>query len=177
MVPIWRLLVFGQHPNRTLCRLIFLIIFSLVLFKFLLVPIQIVGTSMFPTYQDGAVNFVNKWSYLRSSPRRGDVIAIRSSGDQERRIQTVSARNRPDEFPPLLYLKRIVGLPGEQVALVNGLIEIDGQPLNEPYAIDLVPFQRTMQLGPHEYFVIGDNRAVTILGTIPDSDIVGKVMF
>jgi signal peptidase I len=174
-IPQWKLFIFGHKPNRTLMRLVVLTIMTLVLFKCLLVPIKVVGISMVPTYDDGAVNFVNKWSYVRTSPKRGDVVAVRGeTGEARRMMPSGASRNGPGE---VLYLKRIVGLPGETVALVDGRIQINGRPLHEPYARSLVPFERVITLKPDQYFVIGDNRQVTILGTISGEDILGKVVF
>jgi signal peptidase I len=175
-IPQWKLLVFGDKPNRTLMRLVVLTVVTLVLFKFLLVPIKVVGISMVPTYDDGAVNFVNKWSYVCIPPKRGDVVAVRSETGEARRMKP-SGASRSSGSGEVLYLKRIIGLPGETVALVDGRIQINGRSLHEPYARSLVPFERVITLKPDEYFVIGDNRQVSILGTISGEDILGKVVF
>jgi signal peptidase I len=175
-IPRWKLFIFGDNPKRTLVRLLVLTAMTVMLFKFLLVPIKVVGISMAPTYEDGAVNFVNKLSYVRAAPKRGDVVAVRGDNGEP-------ADKRNDNSPraagsaEVLYLKRIVGLPGETVGLVNGRIQINGNPLHEPYARSRVPFERVVALKSDEYFVIGDNRQVTILGTINTNDIVGKVIF
>ena len=70
---------------------------------------------MLPTYHDGQINFLNRLAYLRHEPQRGDVVGIRYSGDS------------------ILLLKRIVGLPGEEVSFDEGKLFINGKPLEEPY--------------------------------------------
>ncbi len=161
----WARIVFGRYPRRTLLRLAYLTAGSFITFKFLLLPIRITGHSMKPTYRDGRINFVNRLSYLRSKPRRGDVVGIRTAGEH------------------VLLLKRVIGLPGERIAIVRGVVYIDAKPLEEPYVkYNAERFRRAWweserQLEDDEYFVIGDNRAVSDLGGVYESRILGKVLF
>src|SRR5688500_5616849 len=106
-----RQFVFGPRPQRTLFRVVVWSILSIAFFHHLLVPIQIIGSSMSPTYSNGSLNLVNRWSYAGRVPNRGDVIAVRAEGE--------------------LLLKRIVALPGETVAIVSGEIEVNDQPLSD----------------------------------------------
>src|SRR6478672_13206629 len=93
--------VFGPRPQRTLCRVVVWVLLTVTFFHQLLVPIQIIGSSMSPTYRNGSLNLVNRLSYTNHHPpHRGDVIALRSEGE--------------------LLLKRIVALPGETVAIQGG---------------------------------------------------------
>ena len=115
-VPRWlRILVIGRNPKITLARAAVLAVLCIVVFKFFLLHIRVEGISMLPTYQDGSAHFVNRLAYLWHEPRRGDVVGIRLAG------------------PHLMYLKRIIGLPGETVAFVNGQVLINGEVLDEPY--------------------------------------------
>ncbi len=162
--PSWvqRVLV-GRNPRRTLIRLLISSILIVGMAKFVLLPIRIDGGSMMPTYGDHGVNFVNRLSYLFHEPRRGDVVAIRTSGTS------------------IMFMKRIVGRPGETVGFHEGHAVINGRPLDEPY----VKFPSNWEheprsLGPDEYYCVGDNRSM------PQSDhtegiaerkrIVGKVL-
>src|SRR5216110_2394127 len=115
--PLWMRLVFGRNPRNTLVRLIGVIVVSLVLFRFILIPIRVSGLSMYPTYRDGKVNVVNHQAYRWHKPQRGDIIAFRSPEDGN-----------------LVLLKRIVALPGETVSVVQGRALVNGQFLEEPYA-------------------------------------------
>src|SRR5690348_12154059 len=97
--------VFGPRPHRTLCRVLIWCVLTLAFFHHLLVPIQIIGSSMSPTYQNGSLNLVNRLSYTKKHPpHRGDVIALNVEGE--------------------LLLKRIVALPGEIVTIEQGAIRI-----------------------------------------------------
>ena len=58
------------------------------------------------------------------------------------------------------FIKRIIGLPGEQVSILRGVTHIDGERLTEPY-LTTTPRRENLEfdpLGPNEYFVMGDNR-------------------
>src|SRR5437879_2651827 len=108
-------IVFGRRPRRTLVRLVVLVGASALIFGFVLVPVRITGISMEPTYHDRRINFVNRLAYVWSKPKRGDVVAIKTTGLH------------------IMYLKRIVALPGETISIKKGIVMINGQPLNEPY--------------------------------------------
>src|SRR5215472_9579783 len=146
-MPSWvRVVLIGRNWKLTLVRLIVLIVTCFIVFRFVLLPVRVEGISMLPTCRNGSVNFVNRLAYLRHGPHRGDVVGIRLSDPSVM-------------WPSLMYLKRVIGLPGESVAFVNGAVYIDGHELTEPYEKfdcdwDLPP----VKLGPSEYFVVGDNR-------------------
>ena len=141
--PLWRRLVFGRNPTRTLIRAAILIIAAFILFRFILLPVRVTGISMEPTYRDGKIDLINRLAYWRTPPKRGDVVAIRTSGFH------------------VMNLKRIVGLPGETVAFKNGIVLIDGQPLEEPWVINRFPWQEPpRKLEPDQYFLVGDNRSM-----------------
>lgn len=138
-----RRVVFGRNPRRTLIRILVLAGVSFVVFGWMLTPIRVRGISMEPAYRDGALNLVNRVVYRFRSPARGDVVAIRLAG------------------PHVLYVKRIVGLPGERIAFVNGNLQVNGSPLAEPYVLNRNPWDvPEVACGPREYFVVGDNRGM-----------------
>ena len=129
-------------------------------FTWVLWPVKVSGQSMMPNYPDGSRHFINKLAYSSTKPQRGDVIALRApNGD--------------------VLLKRIVGLPGEVVSFEDGVLHINGEPRRESYTESLVPLKRRdpAELGSDEYFVIGDNRAITVLSPILGKQIIGKVAF
>ena len=153
-----RQFVFGPRPGRTLCRVAVWCVLTLTFFHHLLVPIQIIGSSMAPTYRNGSLNLVNRLSYAKKPPIRGDVIALQADGE--------------------LLLKRIVALPGESVAIMNGLIFVDDQPLSDDFSYRAIPWEMDpITLGENEYFVIGDNRAASIFCKVHKKDILGKTLF
>jgi len=118
---------------------------------------------MLPTYRDRSLNFVNHLAYLRHEPQRGDVVAIRLSGKHA------------------MYMKRIIGLPGETVEFADGHVLINGKILEEPYRKFPCDWNRApVTLSPTQYFVVGDNRSMPqnyhTFGECERERILGKVL-
>jgi signal peptidase I len=163
-VPPWlQVMILGRSPRRTLVRVVVLVVTILLVREFALIPIRIVGPSMMPTYPSGGVNLVNRLAYFRSPPQRGDVVAIRTSGES------------------IMFMKRIVGLPGETVQFHRGRLLINGRELDEPYlklGCDWESLPKT--LGPDRYYVVGDNRSMPeqdhTEGIAVRERIVGKIL-
>ena len=156
--------VFGRDPRRTAVRILVLAAVSAITFRWILIPIRTEGISMLPTYRSGTFNLVNRFAYVGSRPSRGDVVAIRLAG------------------PAVVYVKRVVGLPGERLEIAEGQVKIDGVPLVEPYVRNRRPWDVPQtQLGPDEYFLIGDNRGMNAadhsFGPVARERIIGKVVF
>jgi signal peptidase I len=168
-LPRWvRVVVIGRNWKLTLTRLVVLIVTCFIVFRFVLLPVRIEGISMLPTCQNGTVNFVNRLAYLRHDPQRGDVVGIRLSDPSIM-------------WPSLMYMKRIIGLPGETVAFVNGAALINGKVLDEPYEkYDCDWNLPPVKLGPNQYFVVGDNRSMPaeyhVKGKVERDHIVGKAV-
>jgi signal peptidase I len=163
--PSWlqRVLI-GRNPKRTLMRSVVLVLVSVVVFKFVLLPIRVEGGSMLPTYKDRGVHFVNRLAYLFHGPRRGDVVAIRLLAGQH-----------------VMLMKRVVGLPGETVAFHRGRLYINGEPLEEPYLKLRGDWDHEPEpVGPNQYYVVGDNRDMPWIyhekGRSTRDLIVGKVV-
>jgi signal peptidase I len=163
-MPRWlSIVVMGCNPKATLARVAVLIVTCFIVFKFILLPIRVEGISMLPTYKDRSVNFVNRLAYVWHEPQRGDVVSIRLAG------------------PHVMYLKRIIGLPGETVAFVDGRVLINGEVLDEPYEKTPCDWNcPPVKLGPDEYFVVGDNRTMPsdnhVFGKAGRDRIVGKAL-
>jgi signal peptidase I len=163
-LPRWvRIAVIGRNPKTTLVRVVVLIVTSFVVFRFILLPIRVEGISMWPAYKDNSLNVVNRFAYLWHEPQRGDVVSIRLAG------------------PHVMYLKRIIGLPGEIVAFQDGHVLINGEVLDEPYEKSPCDWScLPVKLGPDEYYVVGDNRTMPpefhTHGETPRYRIVGKVI-
>jgi signal peptidase I len=159
-----RRLVFGQNPRRTAVRVLVLAAVSFITFKWLFIPIRTQGSSMLPTYAPGRLNLVNRLAYQMAAPARGDVVAIEMAG------------------PHVLYVKRVIGLPGERVAVKAGEVQINGAPLDEPYVRHRKPWDVSeVTLGMREYFVMGDNRGMSAgehdFGRVDVGRILGRVIF
>jgi signal peptidase I len=142
-----------------------------LVFKFILPPIRVIGISMLPTYPDRSRNLVNRFAYLRHGPRRGDVVAIRLTVPADVQLAV----------PKVMYLKRIIGLPGETVAFVDGRVLINGEILDEPYEKLSCDWNYPpVTLAADEYFLVGDNRSMPqadhTFGRCKRSQIVGKIL-
>ena len=153
----------GRDPRRTLARLVVWVAICLLVPKFLIIPIRVHGISMMPTYKEGRVNFVNRLAYAFHQPRRGDPVAIRLAGEH------------------VMYLKRIIALPGETVEFRHGRVYINGQRLNEDYVQYPCAWNHPPEnVGPNEYYVVGDNRSMDFSehyqGKAWRSQIVGKTL-
>jgi len=122
---------------------------------------QVRGSSMEPTLEDGQYLVVSKLTYWLETPERGDIMVFHPPNGQSED-----------------YIKRIVGLPGEQVRIEGGEVLVDGVPLNEPYVVSEGVYSGLWRLGSDEYFVLGDNRSNSsdshTWGTLPEENIVGK---
>jgi signal peptidase I len=161
--------------SMRLLRDIILIIAVFILFGvFVAQPVVVEGTSMLPQLHDGERLLVNKLVYYKIGSvgwghlQRGDIVVFWYPKDPEKS-----------------YVKRIIGLPGENVEVRNGIIFIDGQQLNETY-LDTEYNQSLPSFAPrkvdeHYYFVMGDNRDNSsdsrYWGLVPEKYIYGKAFF
>jgi len=158
--------VFGKNPTWTVVRILFVVLVTLILFKFVLVPIRVTGDSMYPTYRNGQIKFVNKLAYKSKDPQRGDVVAVEFTGKE------------------VLLLKRVIAVPGETVEVRNGDVYINGEALVEPYIKGKIPADRgkgtgntdPIPLGRDEYLILGDNRDLSEGFFNNRRQIIGKVL-
>ena len=138
---------------------------TLVIFLAVRLAVQnfrVEGASMEPTLHTNQYLLVNKVSYLVGQPRRGDIVVLRFPLDPRRD-----------------FIKRIVGLPGEQVEVKGGSVYVNGQALVEPYILQRPAYTYPpTTLPPREYFVLGDNRNNSddshVWQGLPRGDIIGK---
>ena len=104
------------------------------------------GISMSPSFNPGDRLLVNRGAYRTALPALGNAVIVRDPGE-----------------PGRMSLKRIVGLPGEELRLLDGMLYIDGCHMSEPYLEGLPASpglgDRRWELGDRECFVMGDNRA------------------
>ena len=146
------------------------IIGSIVIFirVYLVQPFIIEGQSMEPNFHQHSYMLVEKISYRLHSPQRGDVIVF----------------NYPKD-PRTKFIKRIIGLPGEQIQVDKGIITIinsknpNGTQLKESYLKNIsTSGEINKKLEKDEYYVLGDNRDNSsdsrTWGVLPKNNIVGK---
>jgi signal peptidase I len=131
--------------SKSLRELIETLVLTLVIFlliRFAAPNFRIEGFSMEPNFHDGQQLFVNRLIYLLHPPERGDVIVF------------VPPSNATQD-----YIKRVIGLPGERVEIVEGRVLINGTPLQELYPLNRGSYSfGPVTVGQDEYFVLGDNR-------------------
>ena len=158
----------GRNPRFTLVRVLVLILTTFVLFRFVLVPIEVVGVSMEPSFVEGQIRLVSKRAYLQAKPQRGDVVAVRMKSER------------------VVLLKRIIGLPGERVQFLKKKILINGEPLEEPYVKPNVHPSWSergwaMIIPADCYLVVGDNRSMRFEDHFRylagRDEIIGKVVY
>lgn len=120
-----------------------------VVYLFLVQPHEVKGSSMEPNFQNNEYILTDKISYKFREPVRGEVIIFKAP------------RN-----PEVDYIKRVIGLPGDQVKIEKGKVYLNGQLLNETYLRDstsLFPGSfleegNVFTVPLDEFFVMGDNR-------------------
>lgn len=135
-----------------------------VIYGFIAQPFLVQGASMEPNFTSGDYLLVDEFTYYFREPVRGEVIVFENPNDRE-------------EF----YIKRVIGLPGEEVVISDNEVYINGEKLSEDYlGVNIVFDGRyVFELGEGEYFVMGDNRAQSFdsrnWGPLSDDLIVGVV--
>jgi signal peptidase I len=156
---------FGLIVFETLKVVLISLAIILPIRYFLIQPFYVEGASMEPNFYSKEYLIIDEISYRFHAPSRGEVVVLRNP-------------QNPSQF----YIKRIIGLPGERIKMVDGVISINDQPLKEAYLSDIYATQASMPeqtLGLGEYFVMGDNRANSldsrILGPVPERNLIGRV--
>ena len=126
--------------------IIFVVVFVLVVNNFLIINAKIPSESMENTIMTGDRIFGNRLAYLLGDPERYDIVIFRYPDDESQ-----------------LFIKRVIGLPGETVEIIDGKVYIDGSetPLDDSFT----PETPTGNYGPYTvpegcYFMLGDNRII-----------------
>ena len=138
------------------------VVLFLFLVTFVVQGFAVSGSCMEPNLKTGERLLGNKLIYRFSSPTRGDVVVFKYPVD-----------------PSKMYIKRIIGMPGETIEIRNGHVSIDGEQLREPYLVHA----SHGSYGPEKiksdcYFVMGDFRDQSndsrIWGELPIKDVEAK---
>lgn len=153
---------------------IIVIIITILVFIYVFSFHQVVGNSMAPTLNEGDIAILSKINYRLFKVKRNDVVAIQTDNDK-------------------LFVKRIIGLPGEEIHFLDNILYINGEAFTEEFlnsdvetnnfmfedicALDICP---NGVIPDDMYLVLGDNREDSLdsrdpsLGLIKRSDIIGK---
>lgn len=149
--------------------LLFSVVIAIVIILFLYQPVKVEGTSMMPSLVDQERIFINKFVYRfgLGEIARGDTVVFYYPSD-----------------PTKSYIKRVIGLPGDQVAIEEGQVYVNGKRLDEAY---VPPEYRDRQTVPltvvpeAQYYVLGDHRSSSndsrSWGPVPRQYIYGKAVF
>jgi signal peptidase I len=134
-------------------------------------PYRVEGVSMQPGLHSGELVVVSQIAYdFGAQPQRGDVIVL-----------------HPPSDPSAIYVKRIIGVPGDVLFITPDAVYVNGHKLSEPYVTLIDPTSAENQplgkvtLGSGQYFVMGDNRQNStdsrVFGYVPRQNIIGKAEF
>jgi len=161
--PWWK-----RHLFVVLCVVLFSVPAYFLASRFVVTAVVVQGRSMTPTLKDGERYYLNRWRYLLTSPRRGDVVVIKDPGHAD------------------FAVKRVIGRPYDWLNLKDGMIYLNGKRLNEPYLNKNVRTdtpdlkERWIQLGRGQYYVLGDNRGNSedsrFYGVVPGKNIIGMII-
>ena len=142
-----------------------IIVLVVVLIRtFLVTPVIVSGDSMVPTLEDKELLLLNKINYRLNDIKRFDIVVIQLENKE--------------------IIKRVIGLPGEEVLYRSNVLYIDGHEIENEYDFDTDDFSlkticNCKRIPEDKYLVLGDNRAVSadsrIMGLIDKKDIQGSV--
>ena len=140
---------------------------SILIITFLYQPVRVEGTSMLPRLEDHDRLFINKFVYEFESVQRGDVVVFHYPRD-----------------PRKSYIKRVIGLPGDRIAIDRGQVYVNGKPLREGYVPERYRDTRSMPetvIPDDSYFMMGDHRSISSdsreFGPVERDLIYGKAVF
>jgi signal peptidase I len=145
------------------------VLIAVLVILFLYRPVKVEGTSMMPSLYDQERLFINQFSYKFGigSIKRGDTVVFLFPED-----------------PTKSYIKRVIGLPGDTVAVQDGFVLVNGKKLVENYVPPDYRDDRSYSptvVPPDDYFVLGDHRISSndsrAWGFVPRSYIYGKAVF
>ncbi len=153
----WLQLTYDILETILLSAALFLVINALT------ARVRVDGYSMLPTLNDGNFVLVNRLAYRFGEPERGDIIVFHYDPNQQDLI------------------KRIIGLPGDEVRAANGVIYVNGVALVEPYIAELPAYSGNWQVPAGYFFVLGDNRNNSsdshAWGVLLQEKVIGKAVF
>lgn len=142
------------------------VVLALLIMTFVGRAFTVDGPSMLPTLQSGERLLIDKLTYRFRDPAHGEIVVFRYPRD-----------------PSHYFIKRVIGVPGDRVAISSGQVYVNGVRLNESYVNSLtLGADRVYDVPPDSYFVLGDNRNNSqdsrspFVGYVPRSLIIGRAI-
>ncbi len=166
-----KIVIWLKKAGKLLLESLAVVFFAWLITRYAVEKTVMVGDSMSGTLNNGDVILINKLSYLRHAPKRNDVIVF-NQGSNEHSYNNV---------------KRVIGIPGDTVEIINGWVYINGEKFEEVINTEAMRIpglaELPMMLEDNEYFVLGDNRnssedsRFSNIGPVVREDIIGKAFF
>ena len=126
--------------------------------------VRVDGFAMGTTLPNGSYVLADRLIYQQNNPQRGDIVVLNSPLD-----------------PNLDLIKRVIGLPGETIAVTDGTMTINGSPLEETYITDPPLYNGKWIVPDGHFFVLGDNRNDSsdshVWGFLPHENIIAKAVW
>lgn len=143
---------------KSLLPYVIILVTVILVRSFIVTPVRVSGTSMFPTLKGGEIMLLNKLGKLN----RYDIVVLELDDKDN-------------------LIKRIIGLPGETIEIKDNSIYINDQVIMDDYGYGNTYSIDKITLGEDEYYVLGDNRQISmdsrVIGPINKKDIKGTTNF
>jgi signal peptidase I len=162
-----------QSWGENLQILLVALLLAFLIRTFIAEPRFIPSASMVPTLQLGDRLVVEKISYRWHRPERGDIAVFKVPPQlQQQGYQSDQA-----------FIKRVIGVPGDRIAIQQGQLSVNGQPLAETYVLETPKIEDLLEVTvpPQQLFMMGDNRNNSndsrYWGFLPVDNVIGKAVF
>lgn len=149
---------------RVLLEILETLVIALVLYFLIdavVARVRVENISMKPTLQPDEFLMVNKLAYRFSDYQRGDIVVFHHSAQED-------------------YIKRVIGVPGDQVEIAGGQVIVNETVLDEPYIAAIPEYSGAWTVPDGMLFVLGDNRNLSSdshkWGFVPQESVVGKAL-
>lgn len=146
-----------------LVQIVLLSVFFFIVIDTFIGRVRVENISMEPTLQPGEFIMVNKFAYRSGNYQRGDIIIFHAPPN-----------------PKVDYIKRLIGLPGDEILIINGKVSVNETLLEEPYISAPPKYSGSWTVPEKSIFVLGDNRNSSEdsheWGFVPYDSIVGRAL-
>ena len=132
--------------------LVCMVMLALLIRQYAVEIVRVKGASMRSALQNKEIMLMDKAAYRFGHPQRHDVVICHYPGRYMDKWKLIRQ----------YFVKRVIGLPGETISIEEGVVHVDGVPLDEPYLQEMYTRRKInmepVLLAEDEYFVMGDNR-------------------